>query len=57
MAKNIKKKNERRLGRGLGGLLHKPVEVLKPVSKTSTSSISGSGVTDVVALETGGGLV
>ncbi len=57
MAKNIKKKNERRLGRGLGGLLHKPVEVLKPVSKTSTSSISGSEVTDVVTLGTGGGLV
>jgi len=57
VAKNIKKKNERRLGKGLGGLLHKPVEVLNPVSKTSTSSISRSGVADIVDLETGGGLV
>jgi len=30
MAKTAKKKNERRLGKGLGGLLHKPVEIMKP---------------------------
>ena len=57
MAKNIKKKKERRLGRGLGGLLHKPVEVMNSVAKTAASSVSGTEVTDVVALGNGGGLV
>ena len=47
VAKTAKKKNGRRLGKGLGGLLHQPVEILSP----STPVV---GVSGVDSMEDGG---
>ncbi|MBC8202617.1 MAG: ParB/RepB/Spo0J family partition protein [Planctomycetes bacterium] len=58
MAKKVKKKSDRRLGKGLGGLLHKPVEVLGSGGKVGVppkKSVDSSGGDS--ASDADGGLV
>ncbi len=59
VAKKTNKKSSRRLGKGLGGLLHKPVEVMKPVADERGDICSDSNFNgeSVGATDLGGGLV
>jgi len=57
VAKSVKKKGDRRLGKGLGGLLHRPVEVMRPDDKAAISSEKVSIAIGVDNPEEGGGLV
>ena len=45
MAKVEKKKSNRRLGKGLGGLLHQPVEIIDPASPAASDPKHDSSVT------------
>jgi ParB family transcriptional regulator, chromosome partitioning protein len=57
LAKTTKKKSDRRLGKGLGGLLHKPVEIIKPREAASDLADDQDLASKPFPGDGGGGLV